>query len=212
MTPDNTLNSSDGARRCKACRREAAIRRGAVRAPEVAPEEPFYWRPEGVELSLEWRIDGQCVDLPASKKRLFYSYDSKEVAAAQKLCEGCPVKNLCYAYALINGEMGVWGGTSEESRQESRLLLLHDVLEVWPRLLEKWKGRKASEGGIPIQQEGTESARPDLVEEEPTCSVVEQPPSEDDFARQRRRARERSTEGILTAVSLDKLVATWRSK
>jgi Transcription factor WhiB len=39
---------------------------------------------------------------------------------AHELCEGCPVKAPCLAYALTNPAHGVWGGTTEKQRGEMR--------------------------------------------------------------------------------------------
>jgi len=37
--------------------------------------------------------------------------------AAAKLCDGCPVKEMCLSYAVITDErIGVWGGLSQKQR------------------------------------------------------------------------------------------------
>lgn len=42
---------------------------------------------------------------------------------AIKVCQGCPVKAACLDYALANGERGVWGGTTDFEREQSRRLV-----------------------------------------------------------------------------------------
>lgn len=38
---------------------------------------------------------------------------------AKKVCEGCPVRRQCLAYALDNHESwGVWGGLTERERKQ----------------------------------------------------------------------------------------------
>lgn len=39
------------------------------------------------------------------------------LAAAKKICDSCPLKLPCLEYALVNVEMGIWGGTTEEQRK-----------------------------------------------------------------------------------------------
>lgn len=37
-------------------------------------------------------------------------------SAAKKICSNCPLINPCLEYALINDEIGIWGGTTEQER------------------------------------------------------------------------------------------------
>lgn len=42
-------------------------------------------------------------------------------SSAKKLCEKCPVRNLCLEYALINDEVdGLWGGMTPKERAKLR--------------------------------------------------------------------------------------------
>jgi WhiB family transcriptional regulator, redox-sensing transcriptional regulator len=44
-----------------------------------------------------------------------------QVAAAKKVCRGCPVKRICLNWALADGqEAGIWGGTTEQERRQLR--------------------------------------------------------------------------------------------
>jgi hypothetical protein len=43
-------------------------------------------------------------------------------AELQELCNGCPVRAACLLDALVRGEQGIWGGTTEVQR---RLLKRH---------------------------------------------------------------------------------------
>ena len=40
--------------------------------------------------------------------------------AAKEICMKCPLIADCLAYALKNGEFGIWGGTTEEQRKGLR--------------------------------------------------------------------------------------------
>lgn len=46
---------------------------------------------------------------------------SREVVNAKRLCEACPVKSECLAYALANPELhGIWGGLTPRERSRLR--------------------------------------------------------------------------------------------
>lgn len=49
---------------------------------------------------------------------LFFPYDSDHAgaAAAKAVCETCPVRRQCLAWALTNPVHGVWGGTTPAER------------------------------------------------------------------------------------------------
>lgn len=46
-----------------------------------------------------------------------------DTVKAQSVCADCPVKAMCLTYALSHEEEGVWGGTTEFERAESRRLI-----------------------------------------------------------------------------------------
>jgi WhiB family redox-sensing transcriptional regulator len=53
--------------------------------------------------------NGNCVG--SGQNDLFFSERPQELAAAQAICHGCPVRVDCLRLALANGlEWGVWGG------------------------------------------------------------------------------------------------------
>lgn len=62
-----------------------------------------------------WMVRGNCRDEPPSR---FFPSDGVGVEAAQRICEGCPVKSPCLEYALEQRvDHGVWGGASERERR-----------------------------------------------------------------------------------------------
>ena len=62
-----------------------------------------------------WMFKGHCRDEPPSR---FFPSDGVGVEAAQRICEGCPVKSQCLEYALEQRvDHGVWGGASERERR-----------------------------------------------------------------------------------------------
>lgn len=40
----------------------------------------------------------------------------RNLAEAKEICRSCPLIVDCLAYALKNGEIGIWGGTTEDQR------------------------------------------------------------------------------------------------
>jgi WhiB family redox-sensing transcriptional regulator len=72
------------------------------------------WSPTG------WRGQAACSNLDPS---IFFPVGhadtaGEEVAGAKRICDACPVKQECLAFAIgTNQEYGVWGGTTEEERR-----------------------------------------------------------------------------------------------
>ncbi len=44
----------------------------------------------------------------------------KLVQVAKQVCGDCPIKNLCFDYAMSAYMVGIWGGTTTEERQKLR--------------------------------------------------------------------------------------------
>ncbi len=83
-------------------------------APEVSEEpltlDDFLARPSWHKLAL-------C----RGETRSFFSTAPGNLAKAQALCEGCPVRQDCLEVALGDPDlMGLWGGTTESERREMR--------------------------------------------------------------------------------------------
>lgn len=49
-----------------------------------------------------------------------YRYSPREERMAKNICAGCPLKQPCLEFALMNGEIGIWGGTTEWDRRRLR--------------------------------------------------------------------------------------------
>ncbi len=43
-----------------------------------------------------------------------------DIAAAKRICDGCPLKFDCLEYGLKNAEIGIWGGQTENQRDAIR--------------------------------------------------------------------------------------------
>jgi len=81
--------------------------------------------------ALRWQADGACRDADLG---LFFSPDGddetrveraaerrRRLRQAIRICEQCPVRQVCRRYALENGEkFGVWGGLTETERRRIR--------------------------------------------------------------------------------------------
>ncbi|WP_060903512.1 WhiB family transcriptional regulator [Streptomyces europaeiscabiei] len=70
---------------------------------------------------MEWLRRAACV---GEDPELFFPVGTTgpaidDVAAAKRVCAGCPVRRECLDWALGNGQTaGVWGGMGEEDRTE----------------------------------------------------------------------------------------------
>ena len=68
----------------------------------------------------DWRARAVCTEVTPE---LFFPDTSQrsQVAAAKAVCAGCPVADVCLAWALESGaDYGVWGGLDEEERRSLR--------------------------------------------------------------------------------------------
>ncbi len=87
-----------------------------------------------------WRADGACL---SADPDLFFpiapgTANGKQVALAQRICAGCPVRRECLDFALRNAEMhGIWGGTTPEERVRARRARRRrPARPIWPEAAE----------------------------------------------------------------------------
>lgn len=72
-----------------------------------------------IEYATDWRAAGACL---TADPDLFFpiavgTVASQEIARAQRICAGCPVKQPCLDFAMRTREpTGIWGGTTPEER------------------------------------------------------------------------------------------------
>jgi len=84
-------------------------------------------RPSALDGSLptDWMESGACRNAPGVD---FFPSAGSGVLAAQRVCAGCPVREACLEYALIQEiSHGVWGGASDRQRQRLRAARLRDA-------------------------------------------------------------------------------------
>lgn len=65
-----------------------------------------------------WREDSLCREVDPD---LFFAKgkDTRKIARAKKICGDCMVQKECLLAALASpGEMGIWGGTTKDERNE----------------------------------------------------------------------------------------------
>lgn len=107
-----------------------------------------------------WQDDAACGE---DTMHLFFAPDNEPSTSkvireqsAIGICEECPVRGVCRAYALAFGEQyGVWGGLDEERRKEWRRATSHRArLAVYHRAVAAWHDGHE----IPVDRSG-ESAR-----------------------------------------------------
>lgn len=81
-------------------------------------------------IKLSWADQGKCYGDPEKDHVFFYPQVKgsrkpggrvDEVEAQRALyCSDCPVRIKCLEHALENREQGVWGGTTEDEREQIR--------------------------------------------------------------------------------------------
>lgn len=108
--PDPDVEMRNAARRQRDAERKAA-ERGTVHDPYQLPSL------EG-EGPTDWMRRGAC-RRPEVPNWLFFPGrgDTETVVRAKAVCSTCSVSDDCLAYALLNDERGIWGGTSQKQRQ-----------------------------------------------------------------------------------------------
>ena len=75
----------------------------------------YRWEPPTPE---PWMADALCAQ---TDPEAFFPEKGGATKPAKKLCDACPVRAQCLAYALKNGETeGIWGGTSPKERRAMR--------------------------------------------------------------------------------------------
>ena len=69
----------------------------------------------------QWMTEAECALPEYPHAWWFPDADEGETAVkAIKVCADCIVVEECLAYALVHGEQGVWGGTSEKTRKRMK--------------------------------------------------------------------------------------------
>lgn len=134
--------TTDGAKRCRACRRDQAKKRKLrdveqaaalmdkrFLEPDPDPSHDFEL-PLGT-LGRKWIKSGQCVLENVDPAWFFEPLLEDETAS---YCEGCSVINLCFAFAVVGGEKGVWGGTTEKQRDLLSLSQRLTIRQGYPKM------------------------------------------------------------------------------
>lgn len=63
-----------------------------------------------------WMQEAICAQVDPE---MFYPEQGGSAAEAKRICQGCPVRQVCLEFALRNGErFGVFGGVSERDRRK----------------------------------------------------------------------------------------------
>jgi len=71
--------------------------------------------PDPVTEDYAWQTEAACRGVDAE---LFFPATEDEATAAMAICETCPVRMACLAFAVERNErFGVWGGMTEKERQ-----------------------------------------------------------------------------------------------
>lgn len=65
---------------------------------------------------MEWKDLGNCVGRETDI--FFPENDRWAEQRAKAICEDCPVRGQCLDVALHQGDVGIWGGTTERERKK----------------------------------------------------------------------------------------------
>ena len=93
---------------------------------------------------MDWRHEAACRD---EDPELFFPIGNTGPALAQieeakKVCQRCPVKEACLAWALESGQdAGVWGGQAEREKATGREMDGEMDVDGWTNT--SWAGRRA---------------------------------------------------------------------
>jgi WhiB family transcriptional regulator, redox-sensing transcriptional regulator len=73
-------------------------------------------------LPMSWHDDAACRHADPD---LFFPLSTtgpalRQVEAAKRICQACPVRTPCLAWALDQNVVGIWGGLTEEERHVLR--------------------------------------------------------------------------------------------
>jgi WhiB family transcriptional regulator, redox-sensing transcriptional regulator len=68
---------------------------------------------------VDWRERARCAR-PDIDPEWFFPTDGGSPRKAQRICESCPVRKPCLAYAHATRSDGVWAGTTERERRAVR--------------------------------------------------------------------------------------------
>lgn len=92
------------------------------------------------ELPRAWMDHALCKGL---NTRVFFVNTRRQPdlsGLVMSLCSMCPVQLPCYCYALLRGEQGIWGGSTDEERARIRPLAGDQTFEVWRSIVERVYG------------------------------------------------------------------------
>lgn len=150
--------------------------------------DPADERPPQLQVNLhletDWMQDAMCGQNETAH-HLMFSHDPPDMEKSKAFCGGCGVRSLCYAYAIVYGEQGVWGGTTEHEREDRRRFIVEDVIDLWPLLHDRWAGVERGEGSNPVRVTRESTLVPEKISPPAPLSA---------FDEARQRARERSGE------------------
>lgn len=63
----------------------------------------------------EWSLEGLCQRVDPEE-----FFQTKQSKVQMRICEECPVFELCRDYAMLHEDYGVWGGTTDRQRKKFR--------------------------------------------------------------------------------------------
>jgi WhiB family redox-sensing transcriptional regulator len=74
----------------------------------------------------DWRDEAACLDMD---REIFFPIgeEGRQTLPAKVICAGCPVREFCLDWALLNGaEFGIWGGLTSRERRDYLIRRRHN--------------------------------------------------------------------------------------
>lgn len=113
----------------------------------------------------EWQKEGACLYVSEEKRKEFLEYREGRPSKndpRKEICEGCPVRAECLAYAIVHDEFGIWGGTSKGERQKlpqkiKKQLTEKAIEEGWYNPLKDYLPQVQYATPAPIEEETLDS-------------------------------------------------------
>ena len=83
----------------------------------TSSESPVAGLPTRPATGTTWRDNALCAQ---TDPELFFPEKGRAAHDAIAICRSCDVQKKCLEWALVHGEHGIWGGTTESDRRKLR--------------------------------------------------------------------------------------------
>lgn len=86
------------------------------------------------EEDLKWTDLALCAGVRVSLFYEEYEAEPRKAKLADEICLSCPVRNICLASAVENGEWGCWGGVYLVNGKMDEARNAHKTPDIWEEI------------------------------------------------------------------------------